>query len=99
MSDVDWKAFVARIRAYPAKVHKILPPCSADRLDELERQLGAFPNVLLAMLKEFNGLKLFISGGPWMTIFGVSTVPLLPPLICGPEWYIDKFVPRWRSTP
>ena len=56
------------------------------------------PSDLLAMLRCFNGAKLFIKSGPLVSIFGVSSVPDMPPLGWAPDWNIDKFTPKWRSA-
>lgn len=98
MKPSDWEKLLGRLRAYPAGVHKILPPCPDDRLETVQIQLGRMPQVLLAMLRNFNGARLFVSGGPLVSVFGISTVPLRPPLEWAPEWYIDRFTPAWRTT-
>jgi SMI1 / KNR4 family (SUKH-1) len=95
---VDWEQVLNRLRAHPPRIHNILPPCSEDRIEAVQRELGKLPDILIDMLKHFNGAELFIRGGPYVSIFGISTVPPLPPLEWAPDWYIDKFTPGWRSS-
>ena len=93
----DWDAFVARLRAYPAGVHQLLPPCPDDRVRAVEKELGKLPETLEEMLKRFNGANLFISAG-LLSLFRISTIPPLPPLEWAPQWCIDKFTPQWRAA-
>lgn len=94
----DWGAFLNRLRAYPSYFHQILPPCPSERINAVENELGKLPTVLKAMLRHFNGAKLFLSAGPSFSLFGVSTIPPLPPFEWAPNWYIDKFTPLWRTA-
>jgi len=48
------------------------------------------------MLLHFNGARLFKKSVPFVSIFGISTIPPLPPLRWAKDWYIDKFTPTWR---
>jgi hypothetical protein len=91
----DWDAFLDRMRRYPCK---FLPPCQDDLIAAVEKNLGSLPSAIKEMLKHFNGAELFIATGPLLTVFGLSTVPLLPPLEWGEDWYIDKFTPSWRAS-
>jgi hypothetical protein len=56
------------------------------------------PATLKDMLQHFNGAELFIGGLPMLTIFGVTTIPSLPPLEWAEDWYIDKLTPNWRMS-
>lgn len=94
----DWEHFLYRLRAYPNGTHRLLPPCPEKDLELIQEQLGKLPSVLIAMLRHFNGARLFDINGPLFSLFGVSTAPPLPPLQWAPEWYIDKFTPAWRKS-
>ncbi len=94
----DWDNFLLRMKAYPAAYHRFQPPCTRDRLQEMENELGTLPISLKAMLMHFNGARLFISAGESISIFGISTIPPLPPLEWAAEWCIDKFTPKWRAA-
>lgn len=98
MMNVNWENVLRRLRAYPGNVHKILPPCPADRIRDVEEQLGKMPEELSQMLRHFNGAELFIDAVPFVTIFGITTDPPKSPLAWAPEWYIDRFTPKWRSS-
>ncbi len=91
----EWGAFVARLRAYPSHFHRTLPPCPGERIEAVERELGKLPTTLKAMLRHFNGAKLFDAS---FRLFGISTIPPLPPLEWAPEWCIDTFTPKWRAA-
>ncbi len=95
---VDWDGVLTRLRSYPARVHKILPRCPEERIKAVEEQLGALPGSLSDMLAHFNGARLFINGGPLVSIFGISLIPPLPPLEWAPDWNIDRFSTIWRSV-
>jgi hypothetical protein len=56
------------------------------------------PDGLIEMLPHFNGAELFDRCGPMLTIFGISTIPALPPLEWAPDWQIDKYTPAWRQA-
>jgi hypothetical protein len=94
----NWDAFLTRLQAYPRHVHRILPPCPEDRIRFAEKELGKLPTTLEAMLKRFNGARLFIKTGPAVSLFGIATVPPLPPLEWAPDWYIEKLTPAWRAA-
>jgi hypothetical protein len=94
----DWDAFLGRLRAYPPEFHRVLPPCSAERIEAVEKELGRLPQTLKEMLKHLNGAELFIVGLPYLSLFGISTIPLLPPFEWSTGWYIDTFTPKWRAT-
>ena len=87
-----------RLKAYPSHFHRLLPPTPAARIGEIEIELGKLPNTLATMLRHFNGARLFISAGASFSIFGISSIPPLPPLEWAPEWCIDTFTPRWRAA-
>jgi hypothetical protein len=94
----DWDAFVARLRAYPAGFHRLLPPCADDRVQAVQRELGKLPQTLEEMLKRFNGAELFISGSPLVSFFRISTMPRLHHLEWASEWCIDAFTRKWRAA-
>lgn len=96
--EVDWEAFLSRLRSYPKGVHKILPPYTGARLEAIQKQLGILPRALSEMLCHINGAELFIAGTPLVTVFGISSTPPLPPLDWAEDWYIDKFTPTWRRA-
>jgi hypothetical protein len=93
----DWTALMDRLRKYPPSYHKFLAPCPRDRITASETRLGTMPEVLKDMVQHFNGAELFDATGPLLTLFGVTTVPPLPPLEWAEDWYIDKFTPHWRA--
>lgn len=95
---IDWEHVVARLRSYSANINQLLPPCPEDRIRAVQAELGEIPRVLVNMLSHFNGGELFVDHGPLISIFGISTIPPLPPLEWAPDWYIDKFTPSWRSS-
>ena len=94
---IEWQLFLERLNAFGTEAHKILPPCAEDRLEAIQAQLGKMPTALVEMLRTFDGAQLFDNGGPLVSIFGISTIPPLPPLEWAPDWYIDKFTPVWRA--
>ena len=94
----DWTALMDRLRNYPSSYHHFLAPCPPDRITAAETELGTMPEVLRDMLQHFNGAELFDATDPLLTLFGVTTVPPLPPLEWGEDWYIDKFTPYWRAS-
>lgn len=91
----DWAGFLVRLQAYPPHFHRILQPCPVERIEAVEKELGKMPATLTAMLRQFNGAKLFDAS---FSLFGISTIPPLPPLEWAPEWCIDKFTPKWRAA-
>ena len=95
---INWTAFLARLRAYPSHYHSILPPCADDRISAVEKELGPIPPTVREMLKQFNGAQLFESGLPFVHLFGLSPIPALPPMEWAPDFWIDKFTPKWRGT-
>ena len=94
----DWANVLRRLRSYPKKVHRLLPSCPEDRLHAVQDELGKVPDELVEMLRHFNGAELFDRSGPLLTIFGIYTIPPLPPLEWAPDWYIDRFTPSWRRA-
>jgi hypothetical protein len=94
----NWKQVLSYLRAYPPQIHRILPPCPEERLETVQKELGKMPDALSDMLRHFNGARLFLRNGPLVSIFGISTIPPLPPLEWAPDWHIDKFTPAWRSS-
>ncbi|MDX1948696.1 MAG: SMI1/KNR4 family protein [Pirellulaceae bacterium] len=94
----DWDSLLVRLRTYPSHFHRLLPPTSGERIEEVERELGKLPQTLAEMLMRFNGAELFIAGSPLVSFFRISTSPPLPPLEWAPEWCIDKFTPQWRTA-
>jgi hypothetical protein len=93
----NWENILQRLNKYPTGTHLFLPPCPEQRIESVQSELGKMPSVLTEMLKHFNGARLFKKTGPFVSIFGVSTIPLLPPLQWATEWYVNKFTPAWRS--
>ncbi len=98
MMSTNWDHFLGRLGEYPEGTHRILPPCPNERIQAVQNQFGPMPNDLLDMLRHFNGAKLFIKTGPLVSVFGITTVPSLSPLVWAPEWHIDRFTARWRSS-
>jgi hypothetical protein len=93
----DWDSFIARLSAYPDGMHRLLPPCPDERIRALDTELGHFPHVLNEMLRRANGIELFCCPNATTTLFGISTIPALPPFEWAPDWHIDKFTPKWRA--
>jgi hypothetical protein len=94
----DWDTVCSRLRAYPPHFHQILSPCPVERIEAVENELGKLPPALREMLRRFNGAELYRSPNPFVTIFGISTTPPLPPLEWAPEWCIDTFTRKWRAA-
>jgi hypothetical protein len=95
--NMNWENLLHRLQTYPHEIHKILPPCPIDVITAVEEKLGKMPEELSQMLRQFNGAEMFIDAIPFVTIFGITPNPPLPALTWAPEWYIDKFTPKWRS--
>jgi hypothetical protein len=93
---LDWTKTVERLNRYPTKTHRFLPPCPKERVATVQTELGKLPEVLVEMLVHFNGARLFKKTVPFVSIFGISTIPAMPPLEWAKDWYIDKFTPAWR---
>ncbi len=91
-----WLKVINRLQTYPQDTHRLLPPCSRERLQAVETVLGKLTEALQDMLMHFNGAELFTRDGPLATLFGISTIPPMPSLEWAPDWYIDKFTPEWR---
>ncbi len=94
----NWEQVLERLRAYPPQVHKMLPPCTEERIQAVQAQLGKMPDVVADMLRHFNGARLFIRTCPLVSLFGISTIPPRPILQWAADWYIDKFTTAWRSS-
>jgi hypothetical protein len=94
----DWGALIDRLRKAPRGRHQFLAPCPHDRMETVEEKCGPIPVILREMLGHFNGAELFNEGGPFLTLFPISTVPPLRPLEWGEDWYIDKITPKWRES-
>jgi hypothetical protein len=92
-----WDNVLRRLGGYPAGTHELLPPCSEERLRAVQSEYGRLPNEILEMLRHFNGARLFVDAIQLVAIFGVSTIPALPPFEWAEDWYIDKFTPWWRA--
>jgi hypothetical protein len=95
---INWTDFLCRLKEYPKGTHRILPPCTEDRIQAIQAEFGPMPNELLSMLAHFNGAKLFKKTLPLISIFGISSLPPLSPLAWSPQWHIDKYTQEWRST-
>lgn len=95
---IDWQKVLAHLKSYPAHTHRIQGPCSEERIVAVQAELGPMPNEIVAMLRAFNGAKLFKKTGPLVSVFGISLTPPLSPLQWAPEWHIDKFTPKWRAN-
>jgi len=93
-----WEEFASRLRTYPAGVHKLLPPCSEERLNEVQASLGTMPNDLADMLRRFDGAQLFIKHGPLLSIFRSSINPSLSSMEWAADWCIDQYTPAWRAS-
>lgn len=93
----DWPRILDKLKNYPAGNHSLLAPCPEDRIEHVQSELGQMPPAVVAMLRQFNGGKLFVDNMPLIRVFGISLVPPLPPLEWAPDWYIDKYTPGWRS--
>jgi hypothetical protein len=63
----------------------------------LEKEFGKLPSTLREMLERFNGAELFLSGGPFVTLFRISSIPPLPALEWAPDWCVDSITRRWRA--
>jgi hypothetical protein len=94
----NWKSTLKRLSSYPVDVHRILPPCPEARLQSVQLELGTMPDDLIDMLRHFNGAKLFNKCGPMISVFGITAVPLLPPMEWSPDWHIDQYTPDWRRA-
>jgi hypothetical protein len=94
----DWKVFLDCLRTYSQDLHSVLPPCSEERLETVQIELGKMPESLIEMLRQFNGARLFNVSGPLYTIFGLSASPPVPSMESAPDWYIDKFTCAWRES-
>lgn len=96
----DWDKVLDHLSDYPPGIHRLLPPCSKERLSQVQSELGQMPAGLVAMLTRFNGGKLFcLSGGsPTYSLFGVSVVPPLPRIEWSRHWWIDRFTRSWRES-
>jgi hypothetical protein len=94
----NWDAFLVRLRTYPSRIHRFLPPCPDEQIRAVEKHLGPVPVTLEAMLNRFNGAKLFINAGPFISLFGISTDLPSSPFEWSAEWCIDTFTPRWRAA-
>jgi hypothetical protein len=94
----DWDEFFCKIQGYPAEVNEFLPPCSTERIEQVEKALGKMPSGLVDMLSHFNGAKLFQRCGPMLNIFGITPIPALHPMEWAEGWNIDKFTPKWRAA-
>jgi len=94
----DWTSFEARLRAHPAGVHQFQPSAIATCLERATSRVGALPSFCEAMLSSTNGIELFINGGPFATLFGVSPETPVSTLEWAPDWYIDAFTPTWRKA-
>lgn len=95
---MNWRNFLSRLSAYPAEFHRILPPCPEEGIEAVQRELGPMPQVLIDMLRHFNGAELFCPSNPVVTIFGISTIPAPPAFDGAHDWYIDKYTPGGRSA-
>jgi hypothetical protein len=93
-----WDDFVRRLDSYPPGTDTFLPPCSEERLQAVESELGRLPAGIIDMLKHFNGANLFKCPGQLVAVFGISTIPPLPAFEWGVDTYIDKFTPLWRAA-
>ena len=94
----DWDAFLSRLRRYPPGLHSLWPPCPAEQIEAVERELGGLPTTIWEMLRRFNGAELFCIMGAAFTFFRVSTVPPLPPSEWASDWCIDIFTREWRKA-
>jgi hypothetical protein len=94
---LEWEDILRRLKSNPPGTNTLLPPCNEGRLREVQSELGKLPNELIDMRRHFNGANLFKKTGPLISVFGISTIPPLPPLEWADEWTIDKFTPRWRA--
>lgn len=93
-----WPAFLERLNRYPKGTHNIRPPCSTERLRQIESEFGACPIALREMLSHFDGAELFIDFVPLLTVFSISPTVPVPEREWAPNWYIDKFTPKWRAA-
>ena len=57
---LDWHATLRRLESYPPGTHRWLPPCSEERLRQLQSELGTLPDAVSDMLRHLNGLHLFM---------------------------------------
>jgi len=96
--ETNWNYILRRIDDYPNGVHRIRPPCEPERVIAIQAELGRMPQQIVEMLKHFNGGKLFCRIVPFVSIFGVSVMPLLPSLENASDWYVDRFTPIWRES-
>lgn len=94
----DWDILLTRLCTYPSNYHQVLPPCPNDRVAIVEQQIGTMPQTLKEMFERFNGAEFFIAGLPLLTLFRISTVPSVPSLEWGENWYVDKLTPKWRAA-
>jgi hypothetical protein len=93
----EWNAFWDRISSSLPGTHSVKPPAPASRLQDIQRELGEFPEELLEMLAYCNGAELFISAIPLVTLFGISPLVPVPTLQWASDWYVDRFTPAWRG--
>ncbi|MEK7802655.1 MAG: SMI1/KNR4 family protein, partial [Pseudomonadota bacterium] len=95
---VEWVKILSSLRQYPTKAHRILGPCSEDRIATVEKELGTIPVPIKEMLRHFNGAHLFVDASPFISILGITPVPPLPELEWAPDWHLEVFTPYWRKT-
>jgi hypothetical protein len=91
---VDWELFVKRLQPGFDYSHQLHPPCPAERIGQINRELGALPTEVDNMLRIFNGGEIFVNPMPSVTIFGLS----LPGDRRDFDWFIDRYTPAWRSA-
>lgn len=94
----SWDDFLLELKKHPGHTYSLLDRSSESRISEAERDMGKLPSPVRGMLEHFNGAELFISSGPSLTLFGLSTSPLPSEFEWAPTWYIDFMTPEWRAN-
>jgi hypothetical protein len=89
---MDWKRFADRVKGLPTNIVNLEPPCPLERVSEIETQMGPLPDVVVGLLRLFNGGEFFIGAVPFVTVFGLTLLQDPPER----EWSIDRFTLKWR---
>jgi hypothetical protein len=95
---LNWEEILRRFATYPPGVQELRPPCSEEKLREVQSRLGELPSGVIDMLRHFDGANLFCTIAASITIFPASGVPPLPRFEWAEGWYIDEFTLRWRAA-
>jgi len=98
MNYFSWHEFMIRLKACDC-THNFMSPISEYILLHKINEFYSQNSSLREMYNLFNGAELFLTSGPFITLFPFCNSGEHDPLTWAQEWYNETYSKKWRTTP